>query len=315
MTSQSILITGSSGTIGTRLAEKLLEKGHQITGIDRQPNKWQPSVQEKTIVSDLLHPETFNKIPDNIDLIVHLAANARVYDLVQEPRLALENFQTTFNVLEYARQHDIKKVIFASSREVYGNQPPQALEITPTAEAQTHIDHIESPYSASKYGGEALVQSYYQCYDQNYIIFRFSNVYGMYDDSDRVIPLFIRQSLANQQLTVFGEDKLLDFTYIDDAIAGIISAIENFNQAQNDTYNLAYGEATSLIKVAELIKENLPDHLDNIPLNIQASRTGEVMRYLSDTTNAQAKLNFHPQTPIHAGISKSVQWYLTQKLV
>lgn len=301
MQARNILITGSSGTIGTRLCEKLLENGHQVTGVDREPNKWSKTAQELTIVGDLLNPETITQLPTDVDTIVHLAANARVYDLVVDPAQAMENIQTTFNMLEFARKQGIKRFIFASSREVYGNSD----KIT-HSEDETHLNNTESPYSASKLSGEALVRSYQQCYDQDFIIFRFSNVYGMYDDSDRVIPLFIRQCQANEPLNIFGKEKLLDFTYIDDAITGIISAITNFETVKNDTYNLAFGQGTTILEVAELIKSHLGS---NSPIEIKKSRTGEVKKYIADISRAQQSLGYAPKTSIQEGIKKSIEWY------
>src|SRR5207248_186871 len=82
-----------------------------------------------------------------------------------------------------------------------------------------------------------------------------SNVYGMYDDSNRVIPLFLRLAKKNETLTIFGKDKRLDFTYIDDTVSGILSALQQFDQAKNDTYNLAYGEGTTIEHLAHRIVE------------------------------------------------------------
>ena len=104
---KKILITGSSGTIGTRLFENLLEKSYDVIGFDRNHNKWSENLNKLTIIGDLLKKEDVEKIPTNIDLVVHLAANPRVYDLVVNPGLALENITTTYNVLEFARNKQV----------------------------------------------------------------------------------------------------------------------------------------------------------------------------------------------------------------
>ena len=99
-----------------------------------------------------------------------------------------------------------------------------------TDEGQANIYFTESPYSASKISSEAFIYSYAQCYDIHYVVFRFSNVYGRYDNDiarmERVIPLFIQKVKNDQPITIFGKDKVLDFTYIDDCIQGIVAAIE-----------------------------------------------------------------------------------------
>lgn len=296
-----VLVTGSSGTIGTRLCESLLAKGHGVVGVDRVPNKWQPAVQEVTTVTDLLFPRAMDMLPKDVDAVVHLAANARVYELVEDPPRALENFVTLFHALEFCRKNNIKKFIFASSREGYGNIKADLYK-----EDMVRIEHCESPYTASKVGGEALVESYTRCYGIDHIIVRFSNVYGMYDDSIRVVPLFIRQTKADETLTIFGKDKCLDFTYIDDAVAGVMAMLEKFDSAKNDTYNLAFGQGTTIVELAEAVKQLMGS---SSTLNIQDSRTGEVTRYIADISKARAKLGYDPKTPFSEGIKKAVEWY------
>jgi len=290
---KKILVTGSSGTIGTRLSEKLLEKNYDVVGIDWKPNKWNKKIEKITLHYDLRDKSIFNKIPKNFDLVIHLAANARVYNLVKQPELARDNFLTTFNTLNFARKNNIKRFIFASSRETYGNSKKIV-----HSEDEVRIENCESPYTASKIGGEALVHSYQQCYGIDFVIFRFSNVYGMYDDSDRVIPLFIK-------LTKEGKE-LLDFTYINDTISGILKTIENFKKAKNDVYNIGSGKGASIVEVAQLIQETMKGQNKII---IQERRTGEVVKFIANITKAKQKLGYKPKINIVDGIKKSIWWY------
>ena len=103
-----ILVTGSSGTIGTRLCEKLMEVGHDVVGVDWRKNQWNPALDRITVIKDLREPEGWEDVPQDVDAIIHLAANARVYDLVKDPVRALDNFTTTFHMLEFARKVGIK---------------------------------------------------------------------------------------------------------------------------------------------------------------------------------------------------------------
>ncbi len=299
----NILVTGSSGTIGTRLCEKLLEQGHTVVGLDWVENKWQPSVQAVTTVLDMRDEKALMSWKPNvkIDALVHLAANARVYELVEHPDRARDNFVTLFNALEFARKNDIKKFLFASSRESYGNAPHEKF-----TEDLVRVENCESPYTASKVGGEALVHSYTRCYGIDNIIFRFSNVYGMYDDSVRVVPLFIRLARKNEPMMIFGKEKCLDFTYIDDTVAGIILALEKFDSAKNDTYNLAFGSGTTILHLAERVKELFES---TSQMTMGNPRTGEVVRYIADISKAKEKLGYNPQTDFEAGILKAVEWY------
>jgi len=299
---KKILITGSSGTIGTRLCEKLLNLGYEIIGVDWKKNKWHENLEKRTIHLDLRNKNLlFKKLPKKIDLIIHLAANARVYELVKNPDLARDNIITTYNILEYAKINKIKNIIFASSREVYGNTKKIKYE-----EGDVNIENCESPYSASKISGEVLVYSYHKCFGINYIIVRFSNVYGMYDESDRVIPLFIRKAITNENLVIFGKDKILDFTYIDDAIEGVIKAIQRFNKAKNNIFNIATGKGTRILFVAKLIKKFLNSKSRII---IKQNRPGEVEKYIADISKAKKLLNYKPRTNIVEGIKKTIEWY------
>lgn len=299
-----ILVTGSSGTIGTRLCEKLLSAGHEVIGADWNVCKWNKEVENLRIDIDLRHKEEFDKLPTDVDLIIHLAANARVYELVEHPERAMDNFIDTFNILEHARKNGIKRMMFASSRETYGNiHLPDGQKYT---EDKAHFMTCESPYTASKIGGEALFEAYKRCYQIDTIIFRFSNVYGMYDDSVRVVPLFYRQAKANEPMKVFGKEKCLDFTYIDDCVDGIVLAVENFESAKNDTYNLAFGEGTTIMHLAEKVVELLDS---SSTIEATSSRTGEVTHYIADITKAKKAFGYNPKTNFEDGIRLSMDWY------
>jgi len=300
---KKIMVTGSSGTIGTALCENLLSVGHEVVGIDYRPNIWSNEVSERTINLDLRDKQKVKtKMPSDIDLIIHLAANARVYNLVIDPGLATDNILSIVNTLEFARKNNIKNFIFSSSREVYGNSK----NIIHT-EDEASTENCESPYTASKISGEAMVHAYHQCYGIDYIIFRFSNVYGKYDNSDRLIPLFIKNTIKGLDLKVFGKEKLLDFTHIDDTVNGIVLGINKFKNAKGHFYNIAYGQGTSILEVAQQIKTLLRS---NNKIIMEDNRTGEVVKYIADITKAKNKLGYVPRITINQGIKKAVDWYV-----
>jgi UDP-glucose 4-epimerase len=301
MVVSSVLVTGSSGTVGTALSESLLDEGYEVTGVDVAPNRWSDRVDDRTVVADVGSTDDLAQLPTDIDLVVHLAANARVHKLVKNPVMAKENFNTTFNVLEYAR--DIgADFVFSSSREVYGNKGKIVYD-----ETDTYVDECESPYTASKIGGEALVKSYAKCYSMDTVILRFSNVYGKYDVSDRVVPLFIAQAEDGRDLTVFGEDKILDFTYIDDCIAGVTRVIDKFNKSAGTTFNIASGRGSSLLELAETVVEKTGA---NVSVHTEPNRTGEVSRYVADISKAQKLLGYEPRYAFDEGVERTVGWYL-----
>ena len=298
---KNILVTGSSGTIGTALCESLLARGYQFTGIDIHHNKWNDQIDRLTIISDLRKANFHTVLKKDFDLIIHLAANARVYDLVRRPKLARDNLLMVFNVLEFARANNIKRLIFASSREVYGNSDNACRK-----ENEVSISSCESPYSATKLGGEALFHSYSYCYDMVPVILRFSNVYGKYDDSNRVVPIFMQRAMNHKDLIVFGEQKILDFTYIDDCVNGIVRVIEKFDQVRGNTFNIASGKGTSIMQVADIIKRKTGS---NSRIIIRGNRTGEVTNFIADITKAERLLGYNPKINIQAGVKRSLEWY------
>jgi len=296
----SVAVTGSSGTMGTALCLRLIEKGLNVTGVDITPNQWSDKVNNITLKTDLRKRNSQNELPTDVDLIVHLAANARVHDLVQNPRKARDNFEMTYNILEHARSEGIN-VIFASSREVYAKSD-RILH----SESETSIDTCESPYTASKIGGEALAKSYQNCYDMEVSILRFSNVYGRFDGSNRVVPLFISQANSGKNLTVFGDSKILDFTYLDDCIDGIIRTIMKYHKAKGTTFNIASGEGASIVELAETIVGRTNS---SSSINVEGSRTGEISRYVADISKAKQVLGYEPQYSIEEGLEATIDWY------
>ncbi len=296
-----LLITGSSGMIGTALFSELTQRGFEVIGFDKKENKWSEDANKKTVLGDLGSQKDLENIPNDIDFIVHCAANARVFDLVKNPLLAKENFDTTFNILNFAKENNISKFILASSREVYGNT-----DYSIHNEDEAYVKNCESPYTASKVGSEALVHSFNQCYGIDFTILRYSNVYGKFDESDRVIPLFISLAKEDKDLYVYGEDKILDFTYIDDCIEGTLKAILKFNKAKNETYNIASGTGTSILEVAQMLKDELNSKSSIIT---KPSRTGEVTKFIADIEKANKILGYKPNTSIEEGIKRTVNWY------
>jgi len=298
-----ILITGSSGQIGTNLGLHLQARGEQVLGLDRRPNTWTDELETRVV--DLLTMTTDDLPGGPFDVIVHLAAHAKVFELVEKPRRALENITLCFNVMEYARRHKLP-VIFGSSREVYGD-----IHRHMTEEAEADFVVAESPYSASKIAGEALIYSYAECYDLPYLVFRFSNVYGRFDNDlermERVVPLFARRIARGEPIVVYGKEKVLDFTYVDDCVDGVTRGIDCLvsRKVVNQTVNLAFGQGSSLVEMVDLISSALGREPK---VSYEPARAGEVMRYVADIAKARNLLGFEPRTPLAEGIARSIEW-------
>ncbi len=307
-----VLLTGSSGQIGTNLGLRLRRDGHEVFGVDKRLNTW--TDEFPYLLQDLAgHYAPFRggingvEYPE-VDLVVHLAAHAKVHQLVRQPHRALENAVMTFNVLEYARLRHIP-IVFSSSREVYGD----VHRFDEYREQVADFAYAESTYSASKIAGEAFIYSYARCYGLPYLVFRFSNVYGRFDNDlgrmVRVIPLFIHSMLRNEPITIYGgRDKTLDFTYVDDCTDGIVRGIEALAEGRvvNQTINLAYGQGNTLVHCAERIASEL--NVDP-QMTMAPSLLGEVTHYVADLTKARSLLDYDPQVPLDEGIARAVAWF------
>jgi UDP-glucose 4-epimerase len=306
-TDPRVLVTGSSGTIGTALAERLLAEGWDVVGADRVPNRWSSVVDARTVAVDLRDRAATDALPANVDVVVHLAANARVTDLIERPEKARDNLETTVTALEYARERDVSGVVFASSREVYGDQSGTA-----RGEGDTSIEDCKNPYAASKVGGEAMTRSYAQCYGLDATVLRFSNVYGRYDVTDRVVPLFLAQAARGEDLTVYGRDKVVDLTYIDDLVDGIVRTLADFETAAGETFNLGSGTGTSLLSLAETVTDRFPTGSD---VRVERNRTGEVERFVADISRARAVLGYEPTRSPLGGLDPAIDWYRENDLL
>jgi nucleoside-diphosphate-sugar epimerase len=305
-----ILITGSSGQIGTNVGIALLRRGDKVLGVDKRANAWTNAF--RTQVMDLTDPSHAPAavLPKDIlafkpDVILHLAAWAKVHQLVREPDKAFENVAMTHWALELARKLRVP-LVFGSSREVYGDVLRHV-----TDESMADFVIAESPYSASKIAGEAFVSSYARCFGINTLVFRFSNVYGRFDNDlermERVIPLFVRKIWRGEPITVFGREKMLDFTYVDDCAAGVVGGIDAVVKGKvvNQTINLAFGQGHTLYDLVTLIELATGRQAE---ATYAPSQVGEVTRYVADISKARQLLGYAPKMPLTRGIVEYVKW-------
>jgi nucleoside-diphosphate-sugar epimerase len=299
-----VLITGSSGQIGTNVGLALRKRGDEIQGVDLRPNSWTDRIP--TVQRDLCAGAAGELgVSGRFDVVLHLAAHAKVFELVENPSRAMENVTMAFQVLEFCRKHNVP-LIFGSSREVYGD-----IHRHVTEESEADFVVAESPYSASKISAEAFIYSYAECYGLPHLVFRFSNVYGRYDCDlerlERVIPLFIRKVARGEPLVVYGREKVLDFTFVDDCTNGVLRGIDALaaGRLSRETINLAHGQGATLVDLVNLIALALQKEPN---VRYEPSRVGEVTRYVADISKARALLGYDPQTPLTAGVPAAVKW-------
>lgn len=286
----SVLVTGASGVIGTGLCKHLESMPHDVLGIDNDDPEFDHdiSVENHDLHSDSDLPK--------VDVIVHLAAHSRVPPILDEPSLAFENITAIEPVLEHARRTDAH-VVFASSREVYGNAI--------NAEEDDISTDQPNPYGASKLAGEALVNAYNNSYDVSTTVLRLSNVYGPYDTNSRVVPIFIALADAGERLSVYGGNKLLDFVHIEtvtEVIADIINRPEAFN---SEIVNVGSGRGIPLTSLAGCIA----DEIEACPgYEITDSGGNETSRFVADVDKMKSLFDVTPSS-IPEKLPEVIAWY------
>ena len=292
-----ILITGSSGFIGSALVESLKNSRHDVDCLDI---KMQVHHKYPTIIHDL---RTLLVESTTYDLIIHLAAHSHVRDSIQTPYLGIENITMTHSILDFARQNKIQKVLFASSREVYGDS-------SLAREGAESISDIQNPYAASKIAGEALCYSYSASYGVKCKVIRMSNVYGRYDLSDRFVPLAISALRRNRTFNIYGQDKTMDLIYIDDVVSGIETLVNKWEDGQvlENTYNIASGQKTNLVDIVSEMKSILQS---DSTIEVLEKKIGEVSNFSADISQLK-KLDWLPHTTLTEGLTKTIQWHTTQ---
>ena len=280
MQGKKILITGSKGLIGNALQSQLKILGFNIAELDLRYSR------EHEKHGDIRDLERLEKLAEGCCGIVHLAAVSRVISGEKNPELCWDvNVNGTYSVLEAALKSSTKPwVIYASSREVYGQQ-----DTLPVNESAPLLPL--NIYAKSKVASEKHVLQYRDKGLQTAIL-RFSNVYGSVDDYvDRVIPAFCRAAAFDGTIRIDGSHNIFDFTYIDDVIVGILKVIEKLEAGNCDlpAIHFTTGKGTTLLEAATFAKK-----VSNFNINFQEtpSRTFDVATFYGDPTLALEQLGW-----------------------
>jgi UDP-glucuronate 4-epimerase len=312
---KNILITGGAGFIGSHLAEYLLDEGGwKITVIDDLNDFYSPDVKRDNL-RPLLDHDAFEFIEADIrdhekladifadaafECIVHLAARAGVRPSLREPRLYQEtNVVGTANLLELARDHEIRRFVFGSSSSVYGESTDVPFSETACVERPI------SPYAATKAAGELLCHTYSHLYGIRTVCLRFFTVYGARQRPDLAIHKFSRLISEGNPIQMFGDGTTRrDYTYIDDIIQGVRAAMD-YDGEMHDIFNLGESETTELRRLVELLEENLGV---KAVIDHQPMQPGDVPVTFADISKAKRLLNYRPTTKIEDGIPKFIEW-------
>ncbi len=310
------LVTGGAGFIGSHLCEYLLKADHRVVCVDNFNSFYAPEIKERNI-SSIINREDFNLFRADIrdksrlaeifkeskpDLVIHLAAMAGVRPSIADPFLYYDvNVNGTLTVLETMRQFGVRRMIFASSSSVYGNNSK-----LPFSESDA-VDSPISPYASSKRACELLCSTYYSLYQFDIFCLRFFTVYGPRQRPDLAIHSFTNNILDDRPIQIYGDgSSFRDYTYINDTIQGIYNSISRLKGFE--IYNLGESRKVSLSEVIETIEKALGKKATKEFLPSQA---GDVNATFADISKARKDLDYSPSYDFKKGISEFIRWKLT----
>jgi UDP-glucuronate 4-epimerase len=312
---ERVLVTGGAGFIGSHLCERLRAAGSRVTAFDNFDPFYEPARKRRNLAAlasdggfslvegDIRDEDAVERLfaAGRFDLVIHLAARAGVRPSLDQPRLYNEtNVTGTLNLLEFARQHNIKQFVFGSSSSVYGiNAKVPFSEDDP-------IRQPISPYAATKSAGELLCHTYSHLYGMRCICLRFFTVYGPRQRPDLAIHKFARLISEGKPIPVFGDGTTRrDYTYIDDIIDGVVAAID-YDKSDYEVINLGESRTVELRELITLLEKELDAHaiIDRQPV-----QPGDVPQTFADISRARKLLGYNPQTQIEEGLHRFVDWF------
>jgi UDP-glucuronate 4-epimerase len=316
-TKKRILITGAAGFIGSNLINRLLQSGiYQLVGLDNFDNFYSRQQKEKNLAPFISHPD-FHFFEGDIcnmddllalgdfDVIIHLAAKAGVRPSILNPILYQQvNVDGTQNLLEFARQKNIKQFVFASSSSVYGIN-----ENIPWNEDEK-LKPI-SPYASTKLSCEMLGHVYSHLYGIRFLALRFFTVYGPAQRPDLAIHKFFKAISEGNPIPVFGDgSSSRDYTFVEDTIQGIEAAI-TYDQSDFEIINLGNHQTVTL---SELITAIEKISGKKAMIDRQPEQAGDVPKTYADISKAKRLLNYQPDTSLEKGLISFYEWYLTNQI-
>ncbi len=312
-----VLITGVAGFIGSHLAEKLLESGNEVVGVDNFDGFYNKDIKLKNLSTALSNPnfhflefditnkDSF-KIFNNqkFSIVFHLAAKAGVRPSIEAPEQYIKtNINGTLHILEYMRSSGSSKLVFASSSSIYGN-----CKVIPFDE-NVAVNEPISPYAFTKKSCELLNYNYHHLYNIDIVNLRFFTVYGPRQRPDLAIHKFLNKIKNKQPIEIFGDGTTSrDYTFIDDIISGVISAGEFIlrNQQVYEIINLGNHTPVKLIDLIATYRRLLKVDFQIIHKGMQE---GDVDITYANIDKAKRLLGYQPTTTFEEGLKKFIDWH------
>jgi UDP-glucose 4-epimerase len=303
------LVTGGAGFIGSHVAEALVRRGDKVRVLDNlsmgnRENLSHLGGDLELVVGDVEDPEAVRGSLAGIEVVFHQAALASVPLSVTNPLASHAACATgTLNLLNEARLAGVRRVVYASSSALYGDQPT-------SAKRETDVPSPLTPYGVAKLAGEYYCHAAWHTYGLETVCLRYFNVFGPRQDPQSpysaVIPLFITAMLQGKSPTVYGDGRQSrDFTYVQNVVAGNLLAADVPGIA-GQSFNLANGRATDLLTLIEALNELLGTNMEP---SFQPARAGDIRDSMADITLARQVLSYEPPIDFHTGLRQSVDYY------
>lgn len=302
-----ILVTGGAGFIGSHLVKRLLNLGHNVVVFDDLSSGKIMNLPidegfDRFYEFDISKAlSEFPMLAHDLDYVFHLAAKAQVIPSFEEPDLYQKvNVQGTYNVLQFAKQKNAKKVIFASSSALYGGY-------TTSFPFDESMDPLcLSPYAFTKQIGEVLCEQFSKCFGLNTVAMRFFNVYGPGMSGSQYKPVvqsFLDSHRNGEPLKVNGDGmQSRDFTHVDDIVEGLIAAMEK-ETPSFDVFNLGSGFDTTILTLAQIFGDNI-QYQPAVPNEPKFTR--------ANITKALTYLDWTPRTDFFESIEQLIKTYGTK---
>jgi len=278
-TNKKVLITGGCGFIGSHLAHKLVDLGAQVTILDNLATGSIDNIadiQDKVtfIEQSIVDTNACDKAVAGNEIIFHLAAFISVPGSVQDPQSChATNVDGTFNILNAAKKHGIKRVVFSSTSSVYGPREDQCLE------TDTHLNPV-SPYGATKLMGELYCKQFTLLYNLPCVMLRYFNVYGPrqnpHSQYAAVVAKFEYHMKRNEPITIYGDgSQTRDFVHVDEVVhANLLTGMAQEKLVAGEVFNIGTGKSISVLELANQMKEQYP-HYTGVT-KFEPARDGDV---------------------------------------
>ncbi|MBU0580039.1 MAG: SDR family oxidoreductase [Candidatus Margulisbacteria bacterium] len=304
------LITGGAGFIGSNIVRKLVDLNENVTVVDDLSTGRKENIEPflnkiKFIKGDLANLKIAYKVTKNIDYVIHQAAIPSVPRSVDNPLDTNKaNITGTLNILIAARDNKVKRLVYASSSSIYGDQNPDQ------AKVETMPAKPKTPYGLQKYTGETYCRLFYELYGLETVSLRYFNVFGPNQDPTSeyaaVIPKFIKTILKDKTPIIYGDGNTSrDFTFVENNVQANILAATSKNGA-GEILNIATGQSISLLELVEKINNLTGKH---IKATHEAERPGDIKHSLANISKANDILSYQPQISFEEGLKQTIQFY------